>query len=108
MDREVKNQSFAQAVADNPDLASQAPDELTSVIGRANDSLMKVMNGEEIDKHILDDITSMENKLKSKATEDPDTKRKMAELEGIKDELVARSPQREWLDLYESMCNNGI
>ena len=84
-------------------------DPLTSLIGKANDILMKVMNGEQVDtKHILDDLGNMENKLKSTATEDPDVRSKLGEIAGLKDEIERMSPQREWLELYESMCNNGI
>jgi hypothetical protein len=92
-----------------PQSLAKPADKLQELLGQASGILQQLMGGEQVDtKHIIDDLKSAENQLKSKAAEDPTVKNKLAELSGLKDEIESRSVAREWLEIFESMCINGI
>ena len=84
-------------------LAPQEGDKWMEIEGRANQALLKYGPGRELPDP--EEIESIINDIKSVASEYPE---KAREIKGYLDSLGEMIPQREWFDLYESMCLNGI
>lgn len=93
-----------RSIAGGPQkLAPQEGNKWQEVEGRANQVIMKYSNGIELPDP--EEIESIVNDLKGVASEYPEKK---LEIKGFIGELEGLIPQREWLDIFESMCLNGI
>ena len=84
-------------------LAPQEGDKWKEIEIRANQALQKYSIGTEIPDP--EEIKSVVNDLKAIASEYPE---KTDEIKGFIGELEAIVPQREWFEIFESMCQNGI
>ena len=111
---DIRTATGSAKIADRPSIprtvtagpqkfAPQEDDKWKEIEGRANQALQKYSIGTEIPDP--EEIKSVVNDLKAIASEYPE---KTDEIKGFIGELEAIVPQREWFEIFESMCQNGI
>lgn len=92
-----------KSVAGGPQKLAPQNSKWQEVEGKANQALLKYGPGRELPDP--KEIESIINDLKSVASEYPE---KAREIKGYLDTLGEMIPQREWVEIFESMCLNGI